>query len=79
MAKIWFRVGMEADISDEEMNELLIFSGQATGVRDCRKAHKIMSNIIERADLSGETYILGKDCGGVDNYDNPEEEVNFLF
>ena len=79
MKKIWFRVGMEADVTEEEMKELLIYSGQAKGVRDCRKAEAIMRNIIERAELSGETYILGKDCGGVDNYDNPEEEVNFLF
>lgn len=79
MAKIWFRVGMEAEITDEEMKELLIYSGQAEGERDCRKAEAIMKNIIERAELSGETYILGKDCGGVDFYDNPEKEVNFLF
>lgn len=79
MAKIWFRVGMELDITEEEMKELLIYSGQSEGERDCRKAHAIMGDIIKRAELSGETYILGKDCGGVDGYDNPEKEVNFLF
>lgn len=79
MAKVWFRVGMEADITDEEMKELLIYSGQAEGEYDCRKAHAVMENIIKRAELSGETYIVGKDCGGVDDYDNPEKEVNFLF
>ena len=79
MAKIWFRVGMEADATDEEMKELLVYSGQAEGVRDCRKAEKVMKDIIEKAELSGETYILGKDCGGVDDYDNPEKEINFLF
>ena len=36
MAKIWFRVGMEAEIS-------------------------------------------GKSCGGVDDYDNPDKEITFLF
>ena len=79
MAKIWFRVGMETDVTEEEMKELLIYSVQAEGERDCRKAHAIMKDIIKRAGLSGETYIVGKDCGGVDDYDNPEEEVNFLF
>ena len=79
MAKIWFRVGMEADVTEEEMKELLIYNGQAEGERDCRKAHSVMENIIKRAELSGETYILGKDCGGVDDYDNPEQEVDFLF
>ena len=79
MAKIWFRVGMEADVTEEEMKELLIYSGQAEGEYECRKAHAIMEKIIKRAELSGETYIVGKSCGGVDDYDNPEEEVNFLF
>lgn len=79
MAKIWFRVGMEAEVTEEEMNVLLVYSGQAEGERDCRKAHSIMESIIKKSTLSGETYILGKDCGGVDNYDNPEKEVNFLF
>lgn len=70
---------MEADISGEELKELLIFSGQESGERDSKKAHEIMGNIIERAVLSGETYIVGKECGGVENYDNPPKEVNFLF
>ena len=79
MAKIWFRVGMEANVTEEEMKELLIYSGQLEGERDCRKAHAMMENIVKRAELSGETYIVGKDYGGVDDYDNPKEEVNFLF
>ena len=77
--KIWFRVGMEADITEEEMNVLLTYSGQKEGERDVRKAHSIMEKIIDRAEMSGETYIVGKNNGGVDDYDNPEEEVNFLF
>ncbi len=77
--KIWFRVGMESDITDEEMNVLLIYSGQKEGERDVRKAHLIMERIINRAELSGETYIVGKCNGGVDDYNNPEEEINFLF
>lgn len=42
MAKIWFRVGMEADITKEEMNTLLIYNGQMDGERDVRKAHATM-------------------------------------
>lgn len=79
MAKIWFRVGMEAEISEDEMNTLLIYSHQKEGKIDFGQAEAVMKNIIKRATLSGETYILGKDCGGVDDYDNPDKEVNFLF
>ena len=79
MVKIWFRVGMETDVTEEEMKELLIYSGQAEGERDCIKAHAIMKSIIKRAELSGETYIVGKDNGGVDDYDNPEKEISFLY
>ena len=79
MKKIWFRVGMECEITDKEFDILLIHSGQKEGIRDYRKADSVMKKIIDRAELSGETYILGKDCGGVDDYDNPEYEVNFLF
>lgn len=77
--KIWFRVGMEADISKEEMDALLIYSGQIGGERDVRMAHAIMRDIVNRAELSGETYIVGKRNGGVEDYDNPEKEVNFLY
>lgn len=77
--KIWFRVGMEADVTSEEMNVLLAYNGQIDGERDATKAHYIMKKIIERAELSGETYILGKDNGGVDDYDNPDEEIDFLY
>lgn len=79
MAKIWFRVGMESDVTEEEMKELLIYSRQAEGECDCRKAHAIMEKIIESGELSGETYIVGKENGGVDDYDNPEKEIDFLF
>lgn len=71
MAKIWFRVGMEAEVSEEEMNTLLNSSRT--------EAHSTMENIIKRAELSGETYILGKDCGAVDKYDNPKNDIDFLF
>jgi len=79
MARIWFRVGMEADVTEEEMNTLLVYSGQAEGKRDWKKAQTVMKSIIKRSELSGETYILGKDCGGVDNYDNPDNEIGFFF
>jgi hypothetical protein len=76
--KIWFRVGMEADITEKEMNELLVYSGQADGKRDVEKAHSIMESIIKRAELSGETYIVADNCG-LDGYDNPDEEIDFLY
>lgn len=78
--KIWFRVGMEADVTPEEMDVLLTYSGQKDGVRDSIMAHAVMEKIIERAELSGETYILGKNNGtAVDDYDNPDEEIDFLY
>ena len=69
MSKIWFRVGMEADVTEKELEDL----------RESKNRYELMKRIIESATLSGETYILGKDCGGVDDYDNPEKEINFLF
>lgn len=69
--KIWFRVGMEAEISEEEMK---ILSGN-----DNIAAPNMMKKIIERAELSGETYIVGQKYGCVENYNNPEEEINFVF
>lgn len=79
MKKIWFRVGCEANISDEDLHELLIYSGQIEGPRNCKKAHEIMEKIVNNATLSGETYIVGKNNGGVDDYDNPENEITFLY
>ena len=78
MARIWFRVGMEAEVTEEEMNTLLDYIGQAEGERDVRKSHVIMENIIKRAELSGETYIPEKHNGHED-YDNPDVEIDFLF
>ena len=69
--KIWFRAGMEADITEEEMNVLLS--------NDERARHHIMYDIIKRSELSGETYIVGKNYGGVEDYDNPDEEICFEF
>lgn len=77
--KIWFRVGMEAEITDEEMEQLKVINGQLPGKLSVSQGYALMESIIERASLSGETYIVGKDSGGVDDYDNPEQEVNFLF
>lgn len=65
--KIWFRVGMEAYITREELERLR--GGD----------ERLMEQIINRGELSGETYIVGKDNGGVDEYDNPNEEISFLM
>lgn len=67
---IWFRVGMEAQVSDEEMSIL-------TNGSDYPKAHQLMKEIICRSVLNGETYILSK--YDLDGYDNPEKEVDFNF
>lgn len=67
MAKIWFRVGMEADVSEEELISLTK-----------SKSEELMLEIIKRAELSGETYIPEK-YNGCENYDNPDREINFQF
>lgn len=72
MKNIWFRVGMEATVTDEELVVLK---------EDSEKAYKLMQNIISRAKLSGETYILGNNDTDINQfgYDNPDEEINFSF
>lgn len=65
--RIWFRVGMEAEISEEELIRL----------KEC-KSEDLMREIIKRAELSGETYIPEK-YNGCEDYDNPDCEIDFLF
>lgn len=67
MERIWFRVGMEADVSEEELISLI--KG---------KSEDLMIEIIKRAEISGETYIPEK-YNGCENYDNPDVEIDFLF
>lgn len=68
MARIWFRAGYEAEVTEEELNTL-----------KTEKSEELMEAIIKRAELSGETYIPAKYNCFLEDYDNPEEEVNFLF
>ena len=75
MKKIWMRVGMDVELTDEEYDELLRTAGQNGGKYDYRK----LENLFEKVIPSGETYILGKNCGGVDDYDNPDEEISVLL
>lgn len=72
MKNIWFRVGMEVIVTDEELVVLK---------EDSEKAYKLMQNIISRAKLSGETYILSNNDTDINQfgYDNPDEEINFSF
>lgn len=69
--KIWFRAGMEADITPEELEVLQEQNG---------RAHQLMKEIIKRSELSGETYIVGKNNAlDMGNYDNPDEDIDFEF
>lgn len=71
--KIWFRAGYEAEVTPEELEIL-----KATN--NYEKAAALMEEIVSRAELRGETYILGKSNGGcLDEYDNPDDEISFLF
>lgn len=66
MKKIWFRVGMECQITDSEYEILMN-----------EQPKELMETIIERATLSGETY-LPMNLGD-ESYDNSEDEINFCF
>lgn len=79
MKKIWMRVGMDVELTDEEYDELLKAAGQNGGKYDYRKLENLFEKVITKAIPSGETYILGKNCGGVDDYDNPDEEISVLL
>lgn len=75
MKRIWMRVGMDVELTDEEYDVLL----QADNDGNYIKLEKIIHHMIEVGEPSGETYIIGKECGGVDDYDNPDEEISVLF
>ena len=64
--KIWFRVGMEADVTAEELKKLK--SGD----------EKLAKEIIKRAELGGDTYVPDCDYNeGV--YEDGEKYIEFLF
>ena len=66
--KIWFRVGMEADITLDELKKL------KNGDEELAK------EIIQRAELDGETYV--PDCDYNEEIYRDEEEfecIEFLF
>ncbi|MDD6828080.1 MAG: hypothetical protein PUE12_18580 [Oscillospiraceae bacterium] len=75
MKKIWFRVGMETTMLDDEYERLL----KTYKENNYDQLVKIMNDIIATGELSGETYIVGKCNGGVDDYDNPEEEISIIY
>ena len=64
--KIWIRVGMEADITVEELENLR--NGD----------EETMKKIIQKAEISGETYV--PDCDYNEGiYENREDYIEFLF
>ena len=64
MKRIWFRVGMEAEITEDELE--ILKSG------DWKNKTELMRKIIEKAELSGETYVPMN--WGDDRYDNPDDD-----
>ena len=75
MKRIWMRVGMDVELTDEEYNDLLKANEDGNFIR----LDRLISRMIVTGAPSGETYIVGKDNGGVDDYDNPDEEISVLF
>ena len=73
MKKIWMKVGMDVDVTDEEYSELM----DAAANEDYPNLEKIFRKMIERGVPSGESYILGKDdVWGLEDYDNPPAEIS---
>lgn len=73
MKKIWMKVGMDVDITDEEYAELI----DASQNEDYRKLEVLFRKMIDRGVPSGESYILGKDdVWGLEDYDNPPAEIS---
>lgn len=78
MKRLWARVGMNFEISDEEYGKF---------ISDCRgdnaqraNAEKTFVEWVEngKGELNGESYFPEQDCFGDDSTDNVEE-LNFLF
>lgn len=73
MKRIWMKVGMDVDITDEEYAELM----DASQNEDYRKLEALFRKMIEKGVPSGESYILGKDdVWGLEDYDNPTAEIS---
>lgn len=75
MKRIWMRVGMDVELTDEEYDDLLKANDDGNYIR----LERFFSRMIETGAPSGETYIVGKNNGGVDDYDNSDEEISVLF
>lgn len=75
MKRIWMRVGMDVELTDEEYDDLLKANEDGNYIR----LDRLISRMIANGAPSGETYIVGMNNGGVDGYDNPDEEISVLF
>lgn len=75
MKRIWMRVGMDVELTDEEYDDLLKADSDGNYIR----LERLFSHMIATGAPSGETYIIGKNNGGVEDYDNPDEEISVLF
>ena len=75
MKRIWMRVGMDVELTDEEYDDLLKANEDGNYIR----LERLFSRMIADGAPSGETYILGKNDCNLDDYDNPDEEISVLF
>lgn len=76
MKRIWMRVGMDVELTDEDYEALIKANNDGNYIR----LERLFSRMIATGAPSGETYILGKnDCNLDDYYDNPDEEISVLF
>jgi len=75
MKRIWMRVGMAVNLTDDMYDELVNASNEG----DCNALYHLFETMIKNSELCGETYILGKENGGVDDFDNPEQEISVDF
>lgn len=76
MKKLWGRVGVEVDFTDEEYYTLT----ELINNKDWVGANNFLEEILkEKAKLNGETYFPANLNFGRDDCDNPDEELNFEF
>lgn len=74
--KIWFRAGMEIELSDDQYNKLL----ELHETRNHAELERFVEWMVRNGTMSGETYIPEYENGldGTD-YDNPDKEISVLM
>lgn len=79
MKRLWARIGMSFEISDEEYKEFISNCKGDNVQRENAKNTLIEWVKSSKSELSGESYFPEQGCFGDDTTDNMEEELSFLI